>query len=332
MLPFRETLLERVILFDGAMGTQLQAATKDPADWQGRENCSEVLNLTRPDVVGAVHAAYLAAGSDVVETNTFGAHSVALDEFGLADHVSAINRRAVEIARAACEQHTTIEKPRYVAGSMGPGSKLPSLGQGSWRQLEDAYLEQATALLQAGVDVLLVETCQDPLQLRAAVSASFSARERLGLSTPVMAQITLERAGTMLVGTDVTAALAVLEAFDLLAVGLNCATGPDEMRPHLAWMCRHTRKAVSAQPNAGLPEMVQGRAHYPLTPDAFAEKLLRLVVEEGVNLVGGCCGTTPAHIAALHHRLGNRAPVPREISFEPSVSSLYTAVSSATTV
>jgi len=323
---FEQALGQKVLVFDGAMGTALQALQLPLDAFQQLEGCPEILNLTRPDAVRGIHAAYLEAGADAVETNSFGATPLLLAEHGLSERTVELNEAAARIAREACDAASSAHRPRFVLGSIGPGTRLPSLGQVSWRQLQASYRQQVLGLVQGGADVLLLETAQDLLQIKAALAGIRLAFGDLRASIPVMAQVTIEPTGSMLVGSDISAALAVLEAYDLVAIGLNCATGPQEMAPHVAWLARHCRRAVSVLPNAGLPEVVAGEAHYPLGPEEFATWVERFVLEDGVNIVGGCCGTTPAHIAALAARVAGLPPLPREPSHQPSLASLYTAV------
>jgi len=326
MSRFLEALGQRVLVFDGAMGTALHGLDLAPADRAALERCPELLNATNPDAVGGVHAAYLAAGADAVETNTFGCTRPLLREHGLHERTAELNERAVRIARAACDRAAMDGRPRFVVGSLGPGTRLPSLGQIAWAELRESYREQAAALITAGVDALLLETAQDVLQVKAGLAGLREAQAALGSAVPVMAQVTVEASGTLLVGTDLAAATAALEPFELCAIGLNCATGPRQMAPHVAWLGRHCGKPVSVQPNAGLPELRDGRAYYSLDPEEFATWMERFVEEDGVAVVGGCCGTTPAHIAALARRVAGRPCRPRVVVAEPAITSLYGAV------
>ena len=326
MSSFLASLGQRVLVFDGAMGTQLQALDLSPEDQAALEQCPELLNATNPDAVRSIHAAYLEAGADVVETNTFGCNPLLLQEFDLAARTVELNQAAATIARQACQALDTPGRPRFVAGSMGPGTRLPSLGQVSWAQLEASYRLQALGLIQGGVDVLLLETAQDVLQLKAGISGIRAAQRELGSAVPVMAQVTIETTGTMLVGTDIAAALTALEPMGLAAIGLNCATGPQQMAPWVSYLCKHTHLPVSVLPNAGLPELVGGKAAYPLGPDEFATWVARFVEEDGVGIVGGCCGTSPDHIRALAARVAALRPKARQPQREPSISSLYGAV------
>ncbi|HON65536.1 MAG TPA: methionine synthase, partial [Phycisphaerae bacterium] len=280
-----------------------------------------------PDVIGEVHERFLRVGCDAVETNTFGANKIVLAEFGLADRTYELNRISAEIARRACEKYSTPDRPRFVVGSMGPGTKLVSLRQTTFDILEDSYAEQARGLLAGGVDVLLVETAQDILQCKAAIAGIEKAFAEAGRRVPLMVQVTMETTGTMLVGTDIAAAVVALEAYPQIdVIGLNCATGPQEMSEHVRYLSQFCTRKLSVLPNAGLPLVVEGRPHYPLSPEELTRWLVEFVEQDGVNIVGGCCGTTPDHIAALVKAVGGRAPKQREPRFEPSVSSLYQAV------
>jgi len=323
----RRALEERVLVIDGAMGTQIHAADLElQRDYLGQENCCEIINLTRPDVIRGIHEGYLAVGADAVETNTFGGMKHVLAEFGLEDRCAEINRRAVEIAREACEAHSTPDKPRFVLGSMGPGTKLASLGQIGYAALKESYLEQAVALAEAGADALVIETVQDPLHCKAVINAALEARRRAGRDVPVFVSVTMEVTGTMLVGTEMAAAIALLDPYPIDLVSLNCATGPREMSEHVRLLGQSCRKRIGCYPNAGLPQLVDGRPHYPLTPQELADWMLRFVREDGVNLIGGCCGTTPAHIEAVVRALGRREPARRGVASTPQVTSLYSAV------
>ncbi|MBX6321723.1 MAG: methionine synthase [Rhodospirillaceae bacterium] len=333
MSALLEALRERVLLCDGAMGSRVQALDLDVGrDFQGHENCTEILNLARPDLVIGIHRGYLAAGADMVETNSFGGSPVTLGEFGLQDHAHEINRRAAELAREAVEGFVKGDgRPRFVLGSVGPGTRLPSLGHVDYDTLEAALTVQCAGLIDGGVDAFLIETCQDPLQIKAAVNAAKAARAAAGRDDlPVMVQVTVETTGTLLVGTDIAAAATVVRALDVPVIGLNCATGPQEMAAQVRWLAESWEGPVSVQPNAGLPELVDGRPRYPLQPEELARWLERFLVEDGINIVGGCCGTTEAHIAALDAMLrrlaprGHRpAPRPRAAVWTPGVASLY---------
>ncbi|MGH6919240.1 MAG: homocysteine S-methyltransferase family protein, partial [Geminicoccaceae bacterium] len=299
MADFLTTLEHEVLLFDGAMGTQIQGRELSVEhDFWGKENCSEVLNLSRPDLVRAIHRGYLEAGADAIETNSFGGSPITLGEFDLADQAFEINRIAGTLAHEAIAE-VGGNRARFVIGAIGPGTRLPSLGHVDYRSLEQAFSVQAAGLIAGGADVILCETCQDPLQLKAAVNGARIAMREAGKNLPIMAQVTVETTGTMLVGTDIVAAQTIVAALDVPIMGLNCATGPQEMAEHLAHLAGNWRGTISVLPNAGLPELVDGRTCYPLGPEALAGWLERFVTEDGVGIVGGCCGTTVEHIRAL---------------------------------
>jgi 5-methyltetrahydrofolate--homocysteine methyltransferase len=320
---FLDVLADRVLIADGAMGTMLQAANPTLDDFDGHEGCNEVLNVTRPDLVRSVHEAYLAAGADCVETNTFGANLGNLGEYGIADRIRELAEAGAAIAREAVDRWSTPEHPRFVIGSVGPGTKLPTLGHVPYATLRDAYQENAAGLLAGGVDVILVETCQDLLQAKAAVIGARRAMTAAGRSVPLICHVTVETTGAMLLGSEIGAALTALEPLGIDLIGLNCATGPAEMTEHLRYLARHARVPISVMPNAGLPELTADGAHYPLTAEELAEALERFVREYGVALVGGCCGTTPAHITAVRERLAGVPRAVREPQPEPGVASIY---------
>jgi 5-methyltetrahydrofolate--homocysteine methyltransferase len=332
VLPLLQALRERVLLCDGGMGSRVQALTLDiEADYWGRENCTDVLSLSRPDLVREIHRGYFAAGADMVETNTFGASPVTLSEFDLSERAFEINKRSAELAREAAETFAD-GRDRYVVGSVGPGTKLPTLGNIGYDALEAALAEQCRGLIAGGADAILIETCQDTLQIKAAVNGAKIARAEAGTDTPIFVQVTVETTGTLLVGPDIAAAATVIQALDVPLMGLNCATGPQEMAEHVRWLAGNWPGLISVQPNAGLPELVDGRTHYPLGAADMATWVERFVVEDGVNLIGGCCGTSTPHIAALDAMLRRRgggfrpAPVSRRVVWMPSVASLYQQV------
>ncbi len=328
-----DALRDTVLLCDGGMGSRVQALTLDvERDYWGRENCTEVLNLSRPDLVREIHRGYYEAGADLVETNSFGGSPITLAEFGLEDRAHEINRIAAELAREAADGFAD-GRHRWVVGSVGPGTKLPTLGNIAYDPLEAALAAQCRGLIEGGVDAILIETCQDTLQIKAAVNGAKIARAELGRDTPIFVQVTVETTGTLLVGPDIAAAATVVAALDVPLLGLNCATGPQEMAEHVAYLAKNWAGLISCQPNAGLPELVDGQTHYPLRPDAMASWLARFVAEDGLNLIGGCCGTSIDHIAALDAMLRDRAGgrarpavVARTIHPVPAVASLYGAV------
>jgi 5-methyltetrahydrofolate--homocysteine methyltransferase len=325
---YLQALRERVVIFDGAMGTSLQMAGLDADDFGGPEleGCNEVLVETRPDVVAQVHRSFLEVGCDVIETDTFGSTSVVLAEYGLADRARELTRKAAELACAVRDEFSTPERPRWVAGSMGPGTKFPTLGQISYAEFRDSYEEQAFGLLEGGVDLLLIETQFDLLSVKAAVNGARRAMIALNRIVPLQAQVTIELTGRMLPGTEVGAALTVLDSLQLDVVGLNCATGPVEMSEALRHLSGASRVPIACVPNAGLPSVVDGNMHYDLTPEDLADHLHRFVTEFGVSAIGGCCGTTPAHLAAVVARCAGAAPAPRSPVHEPAAASIYTSV------
>ncbi|MGH3662156.1 MAG: methionine synthase, partial [Micromonosporaceae bacterium] len=318
-----EALAERVLVADGAMGTMLQAANLTLDDFEGHEGCNEVLNVTRPDVVRGIHDAYFEAGADCVETNTFGANHANLGEYGITERIHEYSEAAARIARESADAWSTPEHPRYVLGSIGPGTKLPTLGHVSFTVLRDAYQENARGLLDGGVDGLLVETCQDLLQAKAALIGSKRAMAEAARKVPLICQVAVETTGSMLLGSEIGAALTALEPLGIDLIGLNCSTGPAEMTEHMRYLSQHARIGLSVMPNAGLPELTPDGARYPLTPDELADALHNFVVDYGARLVGGCCGSTPEHIRTVIARLEGVVHTPREPDHEPGVASLY---------
>jgi 5-methyltetrahydrofolate--homocysteine methyltransferase len=316
-------MAERVVVADGAMGTMLQASDATLDDFEGYEGCNEVLNATRPDIVRAVHERYLEVGVDCIETNTFGANLSNLGEYGIEHRIRELAEAGARVAREAADGFSTPERPRWVIGSMGPGTKLPSLGHTRYATLRDAYFEQAAGMIAGGVDALLVETAQDLLQAKAAVVAAKRAIAAAGTDQPVFAQVTVETTGTMLLGSEIGAALTALEALGVDAIGLNCATGPTEMSEHLRHLARHSRVPVTCMPNAGLPQLTRDGAHYPLTPEQLADAHDMFTRDFGLQLVGGCCGTTPEHLRHVVERVGGRPVTPRRPHAEPGIASLY---------
>jgi 5-methyltetrahydrofolate--homocysteine methyltransferase len=316
-------MADRVLVADGAMGTMLQAADLGLDDFEGHEGCNEVLNLTRPDVVRGVHEAYLRAGADCVETNTFGANLGNLGEYGIEHRIRELSAAGARLAREVADGFATPERPRFVLGSIGPGTKLPTLGHVPYARLRDAYQENAAGLIEGGADVLIVETCQDLLQAKAAVIGAKRAMARAGRPVPLICHVTVETTGTMLLGSEIGAALTALEPLGVDLIGLNCATGPAEMGEHLRYLSRYSRVPLSVMPNAGLPELTADGAVYPLQPHELAEAMHRFAVEYGAVLVGGCCGTTPTHIAAVAEAVAGMTPVARGPRPDAGVSSLY---------
>ncbi|WP_298989606.1 methionine synthase [uncultured Pseudokineococcus sp.] len=319
----RAALAERVLVADGAMGTMLQAAAPGLEDFEGHEGCNEVLNATRPDVVRSVHEAYLDVGVDLVETNTFGANWANLAEYGIESRIRELAAAGARVAREAADGASTADHERFVLGSMGPGTKLPSLGHAPYALLRDAYAEQVLGMLDGGVDAVLVETVQDLLQAKAAVVGARRAMREAQVEVPVLVQVTVETTGTMLLGSEIGAALTALAALGVDGIGLNCATGPAEMGEHLRHLARHAAVPVTAMPNAGLPQLSKDGAYYPLSPAELAEAHDRFTREFGLALVGGCCGTTPEHLRQVVERVGGRPLAPRDPRPEPGVASIY---------
>ncbi|MFD0268962.1 methionine synthase [Streptomyces sp. NPDC127106] len=323
----REALATRVVVADGAMGTMLQAQEPTLEDFQQLEGCNEVLNVTRPDIVRTVHEAYFAVGVDCVETNTFGANLSALGEYDIPERNFELSEAGARIAREAADAFTTgTGQQRWVLGSMGPGTKLPTLGHIPYTTIRDAYQTNAEGLLSGGADALLVETTQDLLQTKASVIGARRAMEALGVSVPLICSVTVETTGTMLLGSEIGAALTSLEPLGIDMIGLNCATGPAEMSEHLRYLARNAGIPLSCMPNAGLPVLTKDGAHYPLTAPELADAQETFVREYGLSLVGGCCGTTPEHLRQVVDRVRGLAPVARDPRPEPGASSLYQTV------
>ncbi|MFB7740154.1 methionine synthase [Streptomyces sp. NPDC056112] len=323
----REALATRVVVADGAMGTMLQAQEPSLDDFQQLEGCNEVLNVTRPDIVRSVHSAYFEVGVDCVETNTFGANLTALGEYDIAERVAELSEAGARIAREAADAFTAADgRPRWVLGSMGPGTKLPTLGHTTFAAIRDAYRQNAEGLLAGGADALLVETTQDLLQTKASVIAARRAMETAGYEVPLIVSVTVETTGTMLLGSEIGAALTALEPLGVDMIGLNCATGPAEMSEHLRYLSRHARVPLSCMPNAGLPVLTKDGAHYPLTAPELADAQGHFVRDYGLSLVGGCCGTTPEHLRQVVERVRDLSPVERRPRPEPGAASLYQTV------
>ncbi|GAA3197251.1 MULTISPECIES: methionine synthase [Streptomyces] len=324
---FREALASRVVVADGAMGTMLQAQDPSMEDFQQLEGCNEVLNITRPDIVRSVHEEYFAVGVDCVETNTFGANFAALAEYDIPERVFELSEAGARIAREVADEFTaSTGQQRWVLGSMGPGTKLPTLGHAPYTTLRDAYQRNAEGMIAGGADALLVETTQDLLQTKAAVLGARRALAATGAKLPVICSVTVETTGTMLLGSEIGAALTALEPLGIDMIGLNCATGPAEMSEHLRYLARHSRVPLACMPNAGLPVLGKDGAHYPLTAGELADAQETFVGEYGLSLVGGCCGTTPEHLRQVVERVRGLAPAPREPRPEPGAASLYQTV------
>ncbi|MBB4892349.1 5-methyltetrahydrofolate--homocysteine methyltransferase [Streptomyces olivoverticillatus] len=322
----RTALATRVVVADGAMGTMLQDQDPTLDDFQGHEGCNEILNVSRPDIVRAVHEAYFAAGVDCVETNTFGANLANLGEYGIPERIYELAEAGARLARDVADGYSTPDRPRWVLGSVGPGTKLPTLGHAPFADLRDAYQRQVEGLIAGGAHAVLVETTQDLLQTKASLIGARRALRAAGRDLPLLVQVTVETTGTMLLGSEIGAALTALEPLGVDVIGLNCATGPAEMSEHLRHLSRHARTHVSAMPNAGLPVLGKNGAHYPLTPTELADAHEGFVREYGLSLVGGCCGTTPEHLRKVVERVRDLEPAPRTVRPDPGASSLYAHV------
>ncbi|MFM2113419.1 MAG: methionine synthase [Actinomycetota bacterium] len=325
---YLETVNERVVVFDGAFGTYVQDQNLTADDFGGQhlEGCNELLAITRPDLIAKMHEDFLKVGVDALETATFGSFSTVLAEYGIANRAHEITLAAARIAREVADSFESDGQPRYVAGSIGPGTKLPSLGHISFVDLRDTYEEHARALIEGGVDLLLIETCMDLLQIKSAMQGGRRAMKALGREVPIQVQVTMETTGRMLVGTEIGAALTALLAMKPDVIGINCATGPAEMQEHLRHLSQHSPIPISVLPNAGLPSVVDGRTHYDLTPAQLAEFHRHHVQDLGIRVVGGCCGTTPEHLRQVVEAVRNITPARREPVQEPSVTSLYSPV------
>ena len=324
MADLLDVLHEKVLLCDGGTGTSVHTYELDPEkDFHGHENCTDYLVRSRPDVVREIQAGFYAAGADIVETNTFGGSPITLGEFGLGDEAYSLNKEAAELLCEVAEDFSRNGQERWVVGDVGPGTKLASLGQVSYDAQEDAYEVQCTGLIDGGVHGILVLTSQDPLQVKTAVNGARRACTATGKDVPILVQVTMETTGTMLIGPDIAAAATVVESLGIPLLGLNCATGPQEMVPHVEWMGANWPGLLSIQPNAGLPELVGGKTSYPLTPAELADWLERFLQDPGLNLVGGCCGTDDQHIAAVDamlRRLADRGRHRWELQVVASVT------------
>jgi 5-methyltetrahydrofolate--homocysteine methyltransferase len=322
----RRELSRRVVVADGAMGTMLQGFELTLDDFEGLEGCNEILNVTRPDVVRAIHEAYFEVGCDAVETNTFGANLANLAEYDISNRIFELSIAGARLAREVADSFSTPDEPRFVLGSVGPGTKLPTLGHVSYATLRDAYEQEAAGLIEGGADAILIETAQDLLQAKAAIIGAKRAQKNAGSSLPIIAQVTVETTGTLLLGSEIGAALTALEPLGVDLIGLNCATGPAEMGEHLRYLARHSQVAISCMPNAGLPVLGRDGAHYPLSPEELADAHDTFTREHGLALVGGCCGTTPAHLRLVAERVRGRELSPRRPRPEAGVASLYQTV------
>src|SRR4030095_8201324 len=309
-MSFLDILKERIVVFDGAMGTNLHAQDLTVDDYGGPqfEGCPEHLLISKPEAVEKVHAGFFEVGCDVVETDSFGGASIVLAEYGIADMAYELNLKAAQLAKRIAQDFSTKEKPRWVAGSMGPTTKLPTLGHISYLDMKASYREQAKGLLDGGADLLIVETCQDILQTKSALAAIFEEFEASKRRVPVIAQVTIEAFGKMVIGTEIGAARTALEPFPIDVIGMNCATGPQQMTENVRYLCQNSKFHVSVIPNAGIPENVGGHAVFKETPETLSKELAHFVRDFGVSIVGGCCGTTPAHLQTLVEAVKDLTP------------------------
>lgn len=326
MSEYLKAVQERVVIFDGAMGTNIQLRNPSFDDFRGKEGYNDILVLSRPDIIKDIHSAFFDVGCDVVETNTFNSTRIVMAEYEMEGQVHEVNLAAAKLAREVASSYSSTGRKRFVAGSMGPTTKLPSLGHITWDKMVAAYTEQAAALIEGGVDVLLLETCQDILQAKAGLVGIFDALQKSGKNIPVQVQVTLEATGTMLLGTEIGAALTTLEMFDVAVIGMNCATGPKEMNDGVRYLGANSPKHISVLPNAGLPQNVGGHAVYLLQPEELAQYHKQFITEYGVRIVGGCCGTTPEHLKAVVDACANLEPAKRDVKMVGAAASAYSMI------
>ena len=322
---FLDLCKEKIVFFDGAMGTSIQAYQLTLDDFEGKDGCNEILVKTKPEIIKEIHSSFLKAGCDVIETNSFGSSSIVLAEYDIKEKSYELNYQSAKLAKDTAGDFSA-SKPRFVAGSIGPATKLPTLGHISYEDMKKSFYIQANGLFDGGIDLFVLETCQDILQIKAGLSGIFKVMEEKKKRIPVMIQITIERTGAMLVGSDIACAFCAVEPYEIDIIGLNCATGPLEMSDHIRYLCEVSRLPVSCIPNAGMPENRGGKSHYHLSPEEFSKTLFHFVNDLGVSIVGGCCGTTPEHLKALVDLIGNKEPKKRNPEYINSVSSLYNSV------
>ena len=323
-----DTIKKRPLIIDGAMGTQLQerADRISEAQWEGNEGCNELLNVTAPDILEEIFHGYLTAGADLITTNTFGSFDWVLDEYQIGHRAYELTKAGAQIVKRQCDKFSTPEHPRLVLGSIGPGTKLPSLGHIHYDEMLKGYTECALALIDGGTDLFLLETCQDPLQIKAALHACEAANKERNTELPIMVSATIELAGTMLIGTDAQTIATILEPFDILSLGFNCGTGPEQYGKHIKTLSEVWGKPISVHANAGLPQNRGGYTYYPMGPDEFAQKQESFLEYEGVAFLGGCCGTTPQHIRSLVNRVSSIKPKAPSGSQATSLASLFNTV------
>ena len=323
MATLQELIKEKILVIDGAMGTQIQALEISAAQWENKEGCNELLNVTASDEISKIHRGYLLAGADIIKTNTFGALPWVLDDYGIGERAYELARAGVEIVKAACADFATEQKPRFTAAAFGPGTKLPSLGHIGYDEMFEGYKEAARGAIDGGADLFLIETAQDPLQIKAALHAITDAQSSLHVKLPIMVSVTIELSGTMLIGTDATTIAAILEPFDLLSLGFNCGTGPEQVEKHVKTLSSVWGKPISVHANAGLPQNRGGYTFYPMGPREFAELQEKFTEIAGVAILGGCCGTTPQHILELSKRVEGKKPLAPKGEMSRSIASLF---------
>lgn len=329
MKNFLDLVKEKIVVFDGATGSNFQTYNLTADDFGGKEleGCNEYLSISKPDAVKRLHTSFLQAGADVIETNTFGSASIVLNEYNIANLDYELSKKAAEIARQCTNEFSTVAKPRYVAGSVGPTTKLPSLGHISFDDMEESFYRQMSGLYDGGVDLFCIETCQDLLQMKCALAAARRLFREKNKKLPVIASVTVESMGTMLMGSEISSALTTLEPYDIIdIIGMNCATGPKEMEENIRYLCQNSPLPVFCMPNAGIPENVGGHAHYHLTPEEMQKWMSHFVGDLGVGLIGGCCGTHAGHITKLSEISEQYSPKRTDWEYTPSVSSIYSSV------
>ena len=326
MKSFLDILKEKIIVFDGATGASLQTYDLTADDFGGKEleGCNEYLVISKPDAIKRLHHSFLDAGADVIETDTFGGTSIVLNEYQIGNLDYELSVKAAQIAKECAKEYSSNGKQRFVAGSIGPTTKLPSLGHITLDDMSESYYRHMSGLFDGGVDLFCIETCQDPLQIKSALVAAQRVFEEKRKKLPLIVSVTVETMGTMLMGTEISAALTTLEPYDIIdVIGMNCATGPKEMEENIRYLCHNSPKYVFCMPNAGIPENVGGKAHYHLTPDEIDKWMSHFAGDLGVNIIGGCCGTTPEHIKRLANISERFSPQERNWEYTPSVSSIY---------
>jgi len=326
MKNIQQLMKYRILVIDGAMGTQIQSMDIPQDAWEGKEGCNEFLNATAPELIRQIHKRYAMAGADLIKTNTFGSMSWVLDEYEIGDRAYELSKKGCELVKSVCEEYSTPQKPRFCLGSIGPGTKLPSLKHIEYDEMYSGYLEMAKGMIDGGVDIFLLETCQDPLQIKAALHACEDACKDKEVKIPLMVSVTIELSGSMLIGTDATTIATIMEPFDILSLGFNCGTGPEQVEKHIKTLSQLWHKPISVHANAGLPQNRGGYTYYPMGPEEFSELQKSFTKYDGVTFLGGCCGTTPQHIKALADAVEGMKPRPATGSHPTSLASLFNTV------